>query len=83
MSAADPLNLTGIVTPGERIAALVRNRVLYRDGVPVAALEGGKMRRLAELEPTRTRELEAALVRRKVPPALRLYLGKVSLPGLT
>ncbi|MEO8445577.1 MAG: ATP-dependent DNA helicase, partial [Gammaproteobacteria bacterium] len=37
LSAADPLNLTGIVTPGEKVPALFRNRVLYRNGVPVAA----------------------------------------------
>jgi len=37
VSAADPLNLTGIVTPGEKVPALLRNRVLYRNGIPVAA----------------------------------------------
>ncbi len=37
LSAADPLNLTGIVTPGEKVPALLRNRVLYRNGIPVAA----------------------------------------------
>jgi ATP-dependent Lhr-like helicase len=37
LSAADPLNLTGIVTPGEKVAAVLRNRVLYRNGIPVAA----------------------------------------------
>lgn len=36
LSAADPLNLTGIVTPGERIAAVASQRLVYRDGVPVA-----------------------------------------------
>ena len=38
LSAADPLNLTGIITPGARVPALTNNRVLYRDGVPVATL---------------------------------------------
>jgi ATP-dependent Lhr-like helicase len=36
ISAADCLNLTGLVTPGDRVPALRSNRVLYRDGVPVA-----------------------------------------------
>jgi len=36
VSAADPLNLVGILTPGARITALAGNRVLYRDGVPIA-----------------------------------------------
>ena len=43
LSAADPLNLTGIVTPGDKVPALLRNRVLYRNGIPVGAwLRGGK-----------------------------------------
>ena len=32
ISAADPLNLSGIITSGERIRPLPRTRVLYRDG---------------------------------------------------
>ncbi|HEU4385707.1 MAG TPA: DEAD/DEAH box helicase [Anaeromyxobacteraceae bacterium] len=36
ISAADPLNLVGVVTPGERVAATLGNRVAYLDGVPVA-----------------------------------------------
>jgi ATP-dependent Lhr-like helicase len=43
---ADPLNLVGILTPEPRVAAIAANRVLFRDGLPVAALEGGKLRRL-------------------------------------
>jgi len=35
VSAADPLNLVGILVPGERIAAISGNSVSYRDGVPV------------------------------------------------
>jgi ATP-dependent Lhr-like helicase len=40
LSAADPLNLAGIVTPGRRVSAIAANRVLYRDGLPIAAREG-------------------------------------------
>ena len=36
VSAADPLNLVGIITPGSRITAHASNRVLYRDGLAVA-----------------------------------------------
>ncbi len=35
ISACDPLNLVGIITPGARIPAVLGNEVLYRDGVPV------------------------------------------------
>ena len=36
LSGADPLNLAGILTPGAKLAALTGNRLLFRDGVPVA-----------------------------------------------
>jgi ATP-dependent Lhr-like helicase len=34
LSAADPLNLAGIVLPGPRVPALGANSVTYVDGVP-------------------------------------------------
>ncbi len=46
LSAGDPLNLSGIVTPGERVPSLPWNHVLYRDGVPVAVRERGVARPL-------------------------------------
>jgi ATP-dependent Lhr-like helicase len=48
LSAADPLNLQGMLTPGPRVAALTGNRILFRDGLPVAALEAGEIRRLSD-----------------------------------
>jgi ATP-dependent Lhr-like helicase len=48
LSAADPLNLQGILTPGPRVAALTSNRILFNDGLPVAAMEAGEINRLAE-----------------------------------
>ncbi|MGI9078022.1 MAG: Lhr family helicase, partial [Gemmatimonadaceae bacterium] len=76
LSAADPLNLAGIVTPGERVAALATNRVVYRDGVAIAAREKGTVRPLAEYEPATALEIERALLRKRVTPALRTYLGR-------
>jgi ATP-dependent Lhr-like helicase len=37
LSAADPLNLTGIVLPGPRIPAIATNAVSYCDGAATAA----------------------------------------------
>jgi len=34
ISAADPLNLTGVLTPGPRTAAVAGRRIVYVDGVP-------------------------------------------------
>ncbi len=37
VSACDPLNLVGIITPGPRVPATLANQVSYRDGVPIEA----------------------------------------------
>ena len=46
-SACDPVNLPGIVTPGDRVPAVLGNRVLFRDGAPLAALVKGEIVPLA------------------------------------
>jgi ATP-dependent helicase Lhr and Lhr-like helicase len=70
LSAADPLNLLGIVTPGPRLPALAGNRVLYRDGLPLATLAGGEVRILETLDAAAQWEARNALLRRHVPAAL-------------
>ncbi|HEV8397541.1 MAG TPA: DEAD/DEAH box helicase [Vicinamibacterales bacterium] len=50
VSTADPLNLAGIVTAGARVAARGRNRIAYRDGVPVAVFENQALRMLEPLD---------------------------------
>ena len=37
VTAVDPLNLTGIITPGPRVPAMRGNAVTYRDGLPIDA----------------------------------------------
>jgi ATP-dependent helicase Lhr and Lhr-like helicase len=81
LSAADPLNLTGIVTPGERIAGLTSNRILYKDGVPTLAREAGKIRWLVGEEGEPAAELVHALVRKNSTPALRNYLAMTGAPS--
>jgi ATP-dependent Lhr-like helicase len=78
VSGADPLNLVGILTPGDAVPAVATNRVLYRDGVPVAVKEGtGNGERVLVDVTSEERELlRAALVRRRVVPLVRAYLGK-------
>jgi ATP-dependent Lhr-like helicase len=65
LSAADPLNLVGILTPGARVPAVHTNRVLLEDGLPVAALEGGELRRLAP-SALGDEELRSLLARRSL-----------------
>ena len=74
LSGADPLNLTGIVTPEDRVPAIASNRILYRDGVPVAAFEAGVIRWISVDAGDRAPELEHALTQRSVSHPLRQYL---------
>jgi ATP-dependent Lhr-like helicase len=75
ISAADPLNLAGILTPGLRIAAINAHRILLRDGVPVAALKAGQLIPMGPeaVEPDFT--VERALRVGNLSPLLRPYYG--------
>jgi ATP-dependent Lhr-like helicase len=64
LSAADPLNLLGIVTPGERLAALSGNRFALRDGVPVAVQTGSEVHYLVPLSVPEQWTVRNALLRR-------------------
>jgi ATP-dependent helicase Lhr and Lhr-like helicase len=70
LSAADPLNLIGILTPGPRLASLAGNRLLFRDGLPVATLAAGEVHFFEELAPKERWEAQVALLRRHVPVVL-------------
>jgi ATP-dependent Lhr-like helicase len=70
LSGADPLNLVGIITPGARLPSLSGNRLLYRDGVPVALLAGGEVSFLETLAPQEQWQARNLLLRRHVPAAL-------------
>jgi len=66
LSGADPLNLLGIITPGPRLPSLTGNRLLYRDGVPIAAFAGGEVRFLETLDPNKQWEVRNTLLRRQI-----------------
>jgi ATP-dependent Lhr-like helicase len=63
VSTADPLNLAGIVTPGDRIRATRRNRMVYRDGVTLAVVEGDVVRELGPIDPAIARDVSRVLSR--------------------
>jgi ATP-dependent helicase Lhr and Lhr-like helicase len=67
ISAADPLNLAGILTDGERIRLSTSGRVVYHKGIAVAALEGDLLRTLAAVEPDIAERAAAAAAGRRVP----------------
>jgi len=69
LSACDPLNLVGTLLPGSKVPALAGNRLLYRDGVPVASLVAGKTRLLVEADAFTGDQWQAALIRQPSSPA--------------
>jgi ATP-dependent Lhr-like helicase len=68
LSAADPLNLAGILTPGSRVPAQTGNRILFRDGVPVAALIAEEFHPLQPMSTEQSWQLRERL-RGKIPAA--------------
>ncbi len=66
VSAVDPFNQLGTLLSGARVPALAANRILFRDGLPVAVLAAGKPQWLVELDEDAQRE-----ARRLLTPARR------------
>ena len=76
VSAADPLNLVGIITPGGRVTAFTSNRILFNAGEPTAVMESGETKFLMELSRSMEWKAKAALMRKATPPTLRTYLRR-------
>ncbi|GJM17048.1 MAG: ATP-dependent DNA helicase [Thermodesulfobacteriota bacterium] len=76
LSASDPLNLMGIITPGKKVSSHYKNRVLYRDGVPAAFKEGDQIRLLSEFDNGEEWSIKQKLIKRNFSPKLKPYLGK-------
>lgn len=63
VSGCDPLNLIGSLLPGAKLPALAANRLLFRDGIPVAMRIGGKYRFLVEACPSDQTHWQQRLLR--------------------
>jgi ATP-dependent helicase Lhr and Lhr-like helicase len=70
VSGADPLNLVGLVTPGARLPALTANRVLYRDGIPIARLVAGEVEFMESVAGEAKWTARNTLLRRQAPRVL-------------
>jgi ATP-dependent Lhr-like helicase len=79
ISAADPLNLAGIVTAGDRVRSAAATRLLYRDGVPLAAMEGDYVRPLipiVDVAPAVAAEVATMLAGRPLPAIMSGFIGR-------
>ena len=75
VSVADPLNLINLILPNRKLSRMMKNRVLYQDGVPIGVLDAGEVSFLKDVEPQRQWNLRQALLKKNFPPRLRSYLG--------
>ncbi|MDD5320156.1 MAG: DEAD/DEAH box helicase [Methylococcales bacterium] len=62
LSTADPLNLTGIITPGDRVASSSSQRLVYREGLPMAHGSRSKIQYLQTLDAEHQWQLRWALM---------------------
>jgi ATP-dependent Lhr-like helicase len=63
VSASDPLNLLGSLLPGAKVPAVGSNRLLYRDGLPVAIRVNNRYRALVEADPDTQRRWQERLLK--------------------
>lgn len=75
LAATDPVNNLTLFLPDVKLARTNRNRVLYRDGIPLAVLDGDAVRFLREVPNRYQWALEQLLRRNDTNPRLRSYLA--------
>lgn len=63
ISAADPLNLIGIIIPGNKVSRIASNRILFRDGIPIAVYEANEFLFLEKTPEDKQWEIKQALIR--------------------
>jgi hypothetical protein len=68
IAATDPLNLVGVLSPGPRVASVVGNAVLYKDGIAIASLEGGVVTPPSSSSPARRSPTRWCTCRPRAPP---------------
>jgi ATP-dependent Lhr-like helicase len=79
ISAADPLNLAGIIFPGPRVPALRGNRLLMHNGRLVATLQAGEVRFIENLESAVAEKVTRVLRLTQLPQLREALLKELSL----
>ena len=70
ISGADPLSLSGILTPGPKLPALTGSRAVYRDGLPIALLSGGREQYFEAVDESERWAVRKALLKGPAPARL-------------
>ncbi len=63
IASADPLNLTGILIPGDKVPVSSQHRIAFVGGIPVAVKHKDEVRFLKEAEPHRQQQIRHRLIR--------------------
>jgi ATP-dependent Lhr-like helicase len=79
ISAADPLNLNGIVLPGDRIPAVRGNRLLYHNGRLAATLHSGEVHILEKVDMETQDKITRALRLTQLPQLREELLKELSI----
>jgi hypothetical protein len=58
------------------VAAIAATRMAYRNGVPLALLEGDYIRPIAEVDPAIAADVASALTGRRMPPVISGFVGR-------
>ena len=75
ISAADPLNQIGIITPGKKISSVAGNRILFKNGLAIAVLIGKEVQFLRLVEEPLQWEIKQLLIKRGGMPEHRNPIG--------
>ncbi len=75
--AADPLNLVGIILPGQRITAQASHRILFKNGVPIAVQQGKQTNYLQPQTPDKEWQIKNILLQRQNPGNFMAPKGKI------
>ncbi len=62
ISACDPLNLGGLITPGAKTPSVSGNRILLESGLPVARMMGEELQEFANISAQASREANRRLL---------------------
>ena len=67
ISAVDPLNLTGVILPGPRVTTSNKNKILFRNGKPLAISKNGQVEYLEEMNQALQWQVQTTLVKKHNP----------------
>jgi ATP-dependent Lhr-like helicase len=67
ISAVDPVNLVGTLIPGERVTATLNNRILLRNGLPLAVQCGDDLELLGECDSELAWQAKMLLAKKRRP----------------